>query len=189
MNADTVFELLVTQTCQVTLVGLVVSLLVRWFAHDRPHFAHAMWVLVLMKCVTPPLWSSPTSPFSWWKLKVIPTDRVEHAPLLDKLTPPTIQLQAFGKNGSSSDSVFVPSSTPKRAAAWWRPAATTLFISAWMLGTAIAVLIAMARWVMLWRLIRRQTVSTPLELQTQVQDLARTLRVSRRVRVCVRSQS
>ena len=34
-------------------------------AKDRPHLAHALWALVLLKCLTPPVFASPTSVFSW----------------------------------------------------------------------------------------------------------------------------
>ena len=52
-------ELMFTQLWQVTLVGVVVLLITRLFAKNRPHLAHVLWVLVLLKCVTPPVFSSP----------------------------------------------------------------------------------------------------------------------------------
>ena len=36
----------------------------------RPHFAHALWVLVLLKAVTPPLIVSETSMFRWLQQNV-----------------------------------------------------------------------------------------------------------------------
>ena len=59
------FSLLVTQSWQVALLALSVWLVARFFAKDRPHLAHALWLLVLLKCLTPPVVSSPASPFSW----------------------------------------------------------------------------------------------------------------------------
>lgn len=57
-------ELLFAQIWQVSLLFLMVAILHRTVAKDRPHLAHALWVLVLLKCVVPPVLSSPTSPFS-----------------------------------------------------------------------------------------------------------------------------
>lgn len=56
---------LVAQTWQVALLGLIAWGACRWWASDRPYLAHALWAVVLLKCLTPPVWSSPTSPFSW----------------------------------------------------------------------------------------------------------------------------
>ncbi len=65
MSSNLLFQLLVTQTMQViVLVGVVLSL-TKFFAKDRPHLAHALWALVLLKCMMPPIIASPTSPFSW----------------------------------------------------------------------------------------------------------------------------
>jgi beta-lactamase regulating signal transducer with metallopeptidase domain len=54
-----------TQIWQVTLLILFVALIVRLFCKERPHLAHALWLLVLIKCITPPIWSSPCGVFSW----------------------------------------------------------------------------------------------------------------------------
>ncbi|MEM7456180.1 MAG: M56 family metallopeptidase [Planctomycetota bacterium] len=57
------------QLWQVTLLALLVGIIVRFFAGNRPHLAHALWLVVLIKCVTPPVWASPASPFSWIQLQ------------------------------------------------------------------------------------------------------------------------
>ena len=52
------------QLWQVTIVALFVAAVVRVTCRNRPHLAHTLWLLVLLKCVTPPLWSSEVSVFS-----------------------------------------------------------------------------------------------------------------------------
>ena len=59
-------DLLLVQTIQVSALAVLIWLLVRIMAKDRPHLAHALWALVLLKCVTPPVFASPISPFSWF---------------------------------------------------------------------------------------------------------------------------
>ena len=54
-----------TQTWQVTVLIVVVALLARLAAANRPQLAFALWLVVLIKCVTPPLWSSPSGAFCW----------------------------------------------------------------------------------------------------------------------------
>ncbi|MHC4399394.1 MAG: M56 family metallopeptidase [Planctomycetota bacterium] len=53
------------QLWQVTLLIAAVALVTRLFARNRPHLAYVLWLLVLVKCVTPPVWSSPSGVFSW----------------------------------------------------------------------------------------------------------------------------
>lgn len=65
MIESNIFSVLVTQTWQVAAVAMVVLFLARTVAKNRPHLAHALWLLVLLKVLTPPVWSAPTSPFSW----------------------------------------------------------------------------------------------------------------------------
>jgi len=58
-------ELAVTQLWQVTLLAIAVGLVVRLAAQRRPHLAYLLWMIVVVKCLTPPVVSSPTSLFSW----------------------------------------------------------------------------------------------------------------------------
>ena len=50
------FGLLITQTWQIAALAIVVAVVAKLAAKNRPHLAHALWVLVLIKCVTPPVW-------------------------------------------------------------------------------------------------------------------------------------
>lgn len=53
------------QLLQVTAVALGAGIMVRLFARSRPHLAYLLWILVIVKCLTPPLAASRTSVFSW----------------------------------------------------------------------------------------------------------------------------
>lgn len=59
------WQLAIAQLWQVTAVILIVAALVRLFARQRPYLAHALWLVVLLKCITPPLLSSPSGVFCW----------------------------------------------------------------------------------------------------------------------------
>lgn len=54
-----------SQFWQVTLLIPVAVLLVRWLGRKRSHLAYGLLVVVLLKCVTPPIWSSRAGVFSW----------------------------------------------------------------------------------------------------------------------------
>jgi beta-lactamase regulating signal transducer with metallopeptidase domain len=57
-----------SQVWQVTLLIMIVSLIVRLCARRHAHLAHALWLVVLLKCLTPPIFSSPAGIFCWLPL-------------------------------------------------------------------------------------------------------------------------
>ena len=65
MNSN-LLQLVITQSWQIALLAITVAVLVRLIAKNRPHLSHALWLLVLLKCVTPPVWGQdfPTDPRS-----------------------------------------------------------------------------------------------------------------------------
>ena len=50
-------SLAAAQAWQLTALILAVLLATRWWTQRRPHLAYVLWLLVLLKCLTPPLWS------------------------------------------------------------------------------------------------------------------------------------
>lgn len=54
-----------TQCWQLSLLIAVVLVAARLFGHRRPYLAYVLWLVVLAKCLTPPVISSPGSIFSW----------------------------------------------------------------------------------------------------------------------------
>src|SRR5438132_854681 len=65
LDFKTVAPLAWTQIWQVTLVAGMVAAITKLLCSKRPHLAYVLWLVVLVKCLTPPLWSSPTGVFSW----------------------------------------------------------------------------------------------------------------------------
>ncbi|MCC7335624.1 MAG: hypothetical protein IT422_11030, partial [Pirellulaceae bacterium] len=65
MESNEVLRLVLTQVWQVGLLATVVWILTKKFTQNQPQMAHLLWGLVLIKVITPPVWSSPTSVFSW----------------------------------------------------------------------------------------------------------------------------
>ncbi len=61
-------ELFALQFLQVTLLTLLVGLIVLLFGRNRPYLALSLWVIVLVKCVTPPLVYSPCGVFCWMEI-------------------------------------------------------------------------------------------------------------------------
>ena len=64
MNPGTLLQMVVQQTWQVALLAGLVWFMTRTVGRERPHLSHMLWALVLVKCITPPIWSSPVGLFS-----------------------------------------------------------------------------------------------------------------------------
>ena len=77
-------SLLWTQTWQIAVLAILVAVVSRFVAKNRPHLAHAMWILVLIKCVTPPLWGHSLGVFS--QLQTLVEDDIEDTPATSKTT-------------------------------------------------------------------------------------------------------
>jgi len=65
-------SLLGTHILQITIVAGVVWLTTKSITRKHAHLSYVLWLVVLVKCVTPPIWSSPVGVFSW-----LQTDRTE----------------------------------------------------------------------------------------------------------------
>ncbi len=60
-------ELCWSQFWQVTCLVVIVAMLSRKVFRNRPHLSYLLWMLVVVKCLTPPIWSSPLGMFSFWE--------------------------------------------------------------------------------------------------------------------------
>jgi beta-lactamase regulating signal transducer with metallopeptidase domain len=70
-------HLMMTQGWQIAVLAAIVAMMTRMMARRRPHLAHGLWMLVLIKCVTPPIWGHSLGLFSW-----LPAAAFETADLL-----------------------------------------------------------------------------------------------------------
>ncbi|WP_157665111.1 M56 family metallopeptidase [Mariniblastus fucicola] len=93
------FPMFITQVWQVTLLAVAVWIVTKLFCKRRPHLGHALWLLVLIKCVVPPVFSSQAGVYSWLLTKDAPVaiaDRIveprQNEPVLlqSKLKPSLI---------------------------------------------------------------------------------------------------
>jgi hypothetical protein len=60
---DDLARLAWAQLWQVTAVALVIGAVARSCCRDRPRLAYALWMLIIVKSIVPPVWSSPTGLF------------------------------------------------------------------------------------------------------------------------------
>lgn len=70
MSASTWLEWIWSQSLQIAIVATIVWIAVRLWASSRPHLAHALWAIVLIKCVVPPI-GSPIGVMNWIDLSCL----------------------------------------------------------------------------------------------------------------------
>src|SRR5262245_6177898 len=92
-------SLLLTQAWQIAVLILLVMLFVRLFARSRPYLAPVLWLVVLLKCLTPPLWSSPAGVFCWLQ----PPSHSQHEIATDGSAAPRLTHRLDRSNTGTAD--------------------------------------------------------------------------------------
>ena len=209
------FAPLFSQICQVTAVAIVVWIVTRILASDRPHLAHVLWMLVLIKVLTPPIWSSPASPFCWMNCltqnsQIVTENETQQSPEVNSIaghtnpqprsTVPSSLSQttpvspavtnsdsATAKQNLNRDaSLPTPSVTMSAGTtANWQSILTLLWIGGAVVGLGLLVI----RYALFVRWLRRATERESPEIVQLAQGLAQQLGLRRTVRVRVLENS
>lgn len=201
---ELIADLLLRQTIQVLLVCIAVWIVLRYFAKNRPHLGRVLCVVVLLKCLTPPVFSSYFGIFS--HVANVPVHasadtsyRTTDSPIA-RVLPGGTGVPAYGHNGLSEStgrdndaavrgtnrSVAAALSSQSTAAPRW----LTVCVVCWISGMLVTSTIIVFRWRSLLIRLNRASVPVPTEIETMLDHLCRQLGVSRRkFRICVTSDS
>ncbi len=180
-----------TQLWQVTTVALIVLLLVRMFCKHRPHLAYVLLLLVVVKCFTPPIWSSPVGVFSWnWAL---PTNQ---NPMI---SPTTNADEKIGSTGLISKNINQPVADAQAKNTVVTHADLThtrkalgleaYLLIAWACGVVVCGTCVAATWLRHLSMIRKTSRMPPDHLTTLCQQVSEKIGLKRPVRLFVNSQS
>jgi bla regulator protein blaR1 len=200
-----------SQLWQVTALAVVVGIVTRPVCRRRPHLAYALWMLVLLKCLTPPLWSSPTGLFSWAQVCSASPSVENRLPevVAGAATPGVHTKSAFGKmlrpeNRSAAmpaaaigpkavESSVVRAESeaevdrpepPRRSYLSW----TTIAAAVWLLGVFLLAGNWLWKWIVCSRLLRRSGVPADEELELLAVRTAERLGLRRAVPVRIVSE-
>ena len=128
---------LLAQSWQIAALALLVAVVTRRFCRHRPQLAHLLWMVVFVKCLTPPIWCSPVGLFSWAQVDV-----QSEAP---RAAPPDGRGLFQGAPGAPAwrDAHLPRQARPSAPSesttgwsglrAWWRPA----LVVGWIAGAAL----------------------------------------------------
>ena len=171
MRSEALAGAVLTQAWQIAAVALCVALAARLLGRRRPHLSLLLWTLVFVKCLTPPLWSSPMGLFSWLQLRV-------QSPVA--ILPADGQTSAFETRGAMPVSRAVSAddfdfSGPRRTVA------ADVLLAVWIAGVAGTAGLALLGWRRCRRQIRETQVECDPQLRARVEELGRRLGLGRRV--------
>lgn len=200
-SVEAIVRLAWTQLWQVTVLAALVAIVVRLACRQRPHLAYVLWLVVLVKCLTPPLWSSPTSVFSWAQtspaaVAQAANEQVDASLAADRsvrISANEVAAPAIEPISQASQAAehHEPAAAPKTKLANGPRAVVTprhLFLLALVVWTAGAV--AYLAWALgaiayCARRVARHRLPDDAALAAQTADLARRLGVRRPVRLAI----
>lgn len=186
-----IFEAVLGNLAVAGLLAIVAAAVGRWA--NRPALAHALWLLTLVKLVTPPVVAlpiqclppptdvvTPGTPVSQNTPIVAP---VAVAASLPSVPPPVALVPSVPPPPLLTGQPF-PAAPPLEATARWRPTWDELLLGVWAVGVVISLGVALRR---SWRFTRLLSYATaaPRELVEEVAATAERmgLRSPPRVRV------
>jgi bla regulator protein BlaR1 len=171
-----------SQLWQVTLLIVVVALLARMFCRNKPHLVYLLWMLVVLKCLTPPLWSSPTGLFSWMQVEQM-TQLSAEIPGISENPRNLSEPMDFGILLAANEPVF------EETVIIAEPVTFPEFLSGvWLFGVVFLTVVVAVKWIQLHRKLKQTTIPVDAELLSLVSRLKQTLGIRRRVQVLVTSE-
>ncbi len=188
------------QFLQVTALIAAVGLLAGLVCRRRPHLAYVLWILVLLKCLTPPLWSSPAGIFSWAQIRLIQPEPVPQAsePVA---TIPAISLPRSVETALETRNRF---SSGKNPAANDKPADTigrsgpargfflswpSIFAGIWLAGAIALTGVVLSRWLAFSRMLKRSAAPADAAIEALAVRLAGQLGLRRKITILATPKS
>lgn len=186
MTSNELLSVGLTHLWQVSIVILVVAIAARLFARNRPHLAMTMWLLVLIKCVTPPIVFAPFGLFcSTIQVEYAPTLNVDSdhstARFFERRNPDAI-LQ------STTDSAF--NFPIDEFPATVEPLSTSqIIVWIWVIGAGLIFTVTVLRLFVCLRKLNSTQIDSPPELSALLEELRQELGVTRKVNLFITSSA
>lgn len=179
------------QLWQVTALALISLLLVRVFCRHRPHLAYVLLLLVVAKCLTPPIWSSPMGVFSWgWGVQtrqnqnVASTTKVREANEPLKWNSKVIGLPADDNRAGEAPAVNTELTSVRKTLGL-----EAYLLLTWACGAIVCAAYVAAIWLRHLRAIRKTSTPPTDCLTTLCQRVGEKIGLKRRVRLLISSDS
>ena len=187
LGSDDLLQLAWTQAWQVAVVAIGVAVVVKLTCHRRPHLAYLLWMLVIIKAITPPVWSSPTGAFSWATAHPIaaqhsPAARPSPSQTPSSLPLPSLPVIAPAEHSPTPQVTHVPVAVPQQPT---RITIGSVLLTAWFAGFLGLAMLLVVRWIALLRQVQRTSQPVDASLGRQFEELRTRLGPRRPVRLVV----
>lgn len=173
--------LLVRQSWQIAFVALVVALVVRLVRRRHPHLAYALWCLVLLKALTPPVWNSPVSLCGWVETSwPAPAETAVEAPRPAPMSEHEADEASLsfarrpGPGSAQAPPVDSEVLQPSPVAESTTAVADRLW-NVWWIGALLVAGVTVVRTLRGWRTLRRSMQDVPPELTELAAGMAQRL--------------
>ncbi len=190
MNSSIWMQWVIEQTWQVAVLASLVWVILRVIGRDRAHLAHLLWALVLVKCLMPPVWSSPVGLFGHLGNQL---GRVSgyaqnltnsHSAILDeRKRSQEVRLQ-LGQEISVHQSESVRDVKGLVNGSWLSRVQGTILL-AWIIGSISILTVSLFRVVLFLRVVSRRSCEVPSEVARCVERLNSLLGLRQKVGVRV----
>jgi beta-lactamase regulating signal transducer with metallopeptidase domain/Leucine-rich repeat (LRR) protein len=175
-----------TQVWQLAALALAVALTVKFACRRRPHLAYLLWMLVIIKALTPPVWSSPSGLFSWALAQSSPA-RIEMAarpldvaPLADSPAAEVAPVTTSGESPTVAIAMVPPNDTSRLSIG-------SVMLALWALGSGLLLITTLVKWVRMLGVLRKTREAVDPPVLAQFKALARRLGLRPAVRLVVTS--
>lgn len=209
MTQDQILLLLWNQAWQIALLWLMVTLAFRRLAKSRPHLGHVFCILLLIKFLIPPIWSSPVSVFSWLASAVEQAsisslwDTSASGASVAALPNSSINAQSgLVDSGWSTSVLNIPlslqvsesTSTQSMSAIWKMGRLGSvdlipLLFWSWLVSVMIASLWQWGRYFIFLRWINSRCIEESERVQGMLIELVERLKIRRKIRVKILADS
>jgi beta-lactamase regulating signal transducer with metallopeptidase domain len=173
-----------TQVWQVTILIIAVWLLTRLAMARRPQLAFLLWMVVIVKCVTPPIWSSQSGAFCWLRS---PTDGGRcSTEMTDPAMPHVLAARVYSDAAvkpNAAAPILVVDAPPRWTFAVLSWPAWIAVI--WISGVVVALAATGRRWRRSMKLFRTVSGRGESAYEMVAASLSRRLGIRRRVRLAV----
>jgi beta-lactamase regulating signal transducer with metallopeptidase domain len=205
---DDLLGLAWAQFWQVTVLIVAVGFARHLFCRRRPHLAYVLWLLVILKCLTPPLWSSPAGIFSWasgvhraaeatsagavgrisnpsYPEPALSPAAILPDPAVGRISDPSYMEPGLSPTATLPDSVVGRSSNPSYPE--HALSAGGVLLAMWASGAAVLAVLTLSGLLRCRHRVKHAAVSTPPSTESLVRELAAGVGLRRKVRLVITS--
>lgn len=172
---------------QLTVVIVVMGALVRLICRDRPRLAYMLWMLVILKALVPPVWSSPTGIFSWILANSRAAQAGDTGSTVVTLSVP-LEATKTVDDGRRSTVAAKAASDDDSDLGMDEVQVKIAILSVWLSGSLLCTAFVIGKQIACSMLIRRSSIVADESYESSLAELSRRLGVKQAVRLLVTSR-